>query len=188
MELGAASAEEPSAEIIISKPPSGSGPSAPPLRPSRVSGFHNASMSSGTSIRIASGEATPSSEPPPARKRGLAITGVAIAAVAILVAVSLRRGGGDDDARAAPAAAAAAPAPKPADRAEPHRQRALEAIQTKNYTAAISELAEAIRIGGANPDLLQLMEIARRLQHDEAALAAPPSSSSSTGSKNVQTK
>lgn len=158
----------PPAEIEISTNPAPVR-TATPL-PTRASGFHaiGRSMGSATSVRMAAGEAI-APVTPRSRTRLFVAAGASVAVLAIVVAVATSRGGAG-----APPPATPSVAPRPSADAELHRQRGISALQAKNYVGAISELAEAIRIGGADADLLQLMELARWLQHDAHESAAVP--------------
>ena len=143
----------------------GQRPAPPPVEPHRPG-------HSGTSTRLASGEVleivpTSAPQPRPPQRRSVVLIAVAALAVGVLAAVALTR-------QAPPTAAATAPrppAPPAAADSRPvvavHRAAGLQALADHDYAKAISEFAEGMR-GGADGDLLRLLELARRLQREAA--------------------
>jgi len=141
----------------------------------------NSGVSSGVSLRLANGELGPATaREVPARSRwnlGLSIgAGLVLAAVAL---VALTRGSGDERTTGS-AAMTSPPSPPPApappttgSAAAARREAGLAAMAEQDYARAISEFAEAMR-GGADPELVQLLELARRLQRDSADKRVKP--------------
>jgi Flp pilus assembly protein TadD len=128
--------------------------------------------SGATSIRIANGEVSSHTGVSLRDRRGLIAIAIGAVAVFALVTAFALRGRGSSES----SAAAVQPKPPPAtetdttsSEAKQHRQAGIDALQAKDYRRAISEFAEAMRLGANDPGLLQLMELARKLQREERA-------------------
>jgi len=120
---------------------------------------------SATSLRLANGAMSSSTSAVRTTRRVLwpALAVLVLAAAGTIGLRALREPGASD--AVAPTAGAERRAPPPTS--TQHREAGLAAMAEKQYGRAISEFAEAIRLGGGE-DLLQLMELARTLQRNSA--------------------
>jgi serine/threonine-protein kinase len=136
----------------------------------RNSGFTSVpSAGSASSVRLANGELTPSAPQPPETRRRFAIVASLLVATVLAIGgwVALRR---EQPATVQPASQPAPPEAQlapPMPAADPHKVAGLAAMQAKDYATAITEFATALR-AKSDPELVQLMQLARKLQQDAA--------------------
>ena len=134
---------------------------------------------SGSSLRLSNGELVPATarELPHRIKRTVVILTVVALVLGSVALVALTRGAGEprsehaETATPPPSPPPAASRPMPST-SETHRQLGLDAMAAQDYAKAISEFAQAMR-GGASSDLVELIELARRLQRDQRAKPVP---------------
>ncbi len=157
------SLERPGDPIIVEARSTGTSGS---VFPQTRAGPQGIAPTGSTSIRIANGEAVSNHTATEASARGrramYVIAAAGIVVLALVAGIALRSGPATSSDLARP------PAAPTVGEGERRRQAGLDALEAKDYPRALSELAEAIRLGVRDPSVLQLMELARRLKRDPA--------------------